>query len=294
MVITIFMVTTIACLDFFGISFHQYADDTQLYISAVSGRLQLTLDNLDRCSSAVQTWFTHNGLCLNPLKSEVLFLGTRQQLKGEAGNLTAVNITGCQIKLAENIKSLGVILDNELSLDDHIQKICQSAQFHIRALRHIRQSLTSETACSVACSIVGSRLDYCNSILHGISGKNLDKLQRIQNTLARVVAGKRKFDHITPVLKKLHWLPIRQRIIYKIASIVFKVKQTHEPAYLACHLVDSVPTRLLRHNPQNILVKPRARTILASRAFSIAAPSIWNDLPQDIRVLNNLGSFKNN
>ena len=151
---------------------------------------------------------------LNPSKSEVLFMGTKMKLHS-VGNIAKVSVTGCDISPAESIKNLGVTLDSELSL-------CKTSQYHIRALRHIRQSVDFETAKTIGCVVVGSHLDYCNSILYGTSAGNLKKLQIVQNALARVVSGKRKYDRITPTLIDLHWLPVAHRINFKLATIVFK------------------------------------------------------------------------
>ena len=98
---------------------------------------------------------------------------------------------------------------------------CQYCQF---------PHLTSEACKTVAAAIVGSRLDYCNSLLAGTSVSNLARLQLVQNTLARVVAQKPRFCHITPVLADLHWLPIRHRINFKIATIAFKVLHFQQPS----------------------------------------------------------------
>ena len=89
-------------------------------------------------------------------------------------------------------------------------------RFHIRALRHVRESLPDDVAATVACSIISSRLDYCNSLFTGMSAANFAKLQ---NTLARVLQRRSKHDHITPALIQLHWLPIQQRVTYKLATI---------------------------------------------------------------------------
>ena len=82
-------------------------------------------------------------------------------------------------------------------------------------------------------AFVSSRLDYCNSLLYGVSDELLQKLQVIQNAAARVVTGARKFDHITPVLHEVHWLPVRQRIRFKLAMTVYKCLSGLAPAYLA-------------------------------------------------------------
>ena len=107
--------------------------------------------------------------------------------------------------------------------------------FCISALHHIRASLTSESSKTIAAAIVGSRLDFCNSLLAGTSVSNLARLQLVQNTLARVVAQKPRFCHITPVLSDLHWLPVRHRISFKIATVTFRVLHFQQPSYLSSH-----------------------------------------------------------
>ena len=98
----------------------------------------------------------------------------------------------------------------------------------------------------MASAIVGSRLDYCNALLVGIAEASHDKLQRFQNTLARVITGTRRRDHISPVLADLYWLPIRAKIKYKIATLVFKIRRVNQPMYLAELIEDYKPIRELR------------------------------------------------
>ena len=92
------------------------------------------------------------------------------------------------------------------------------------------KSLTTEASKTIAAAIVGSRLDFCNSLLAGTSVSNLARLQRVQNTLARVVAQKPRFCHITPVLFDLHWLPVRHRISFNIATVTYRVLQFQQPS----------------------------------------------------------------
>ena len=131
--------------------------------------------------------------------------------------------------MSAEIKSLGVVFDKKLTFDKHVAAVCRGCYFHIRAFRHVRSSLTEGLAKTVACAIVGSRLDYCNSVLYGMSQTNFDKLQRVQNTLARVVTGTTRFDHITPVLEGLHWLPIKSRVSFKLATLAFKLVNPANP-----------------------------------------------------------------
>ena len=133
----------------------------------------------------------------------------------------------------QTVKSLGITLDDTLSFNSHVDNVCKAAHFHIRALRHIRGCIDEETAGMVASSMVGSRLDYFNSVLYGTSAGNIGKFQRVLHTLARVVSGTRKSDHITPVLARLHWLPVAARATFKIALLTYKAITTKKPDYLA-------------------------------------------------------------
>ena len=119
-----------------------------------------------------------------------------------------------------------------MSFTDQINSLSKSCHFHIRDIRRIRHLLPFSAATALANSLVSSKLDYCNSLYNGISHANLNKIQRIQNTLARVVTNTSKFEHITPILKKLHWLPIKQRIDYKLCLLTYKTLQIQQPTYL--------------------------------------------------------------
>lgn len=269
----------------FGVHFHQYADDTQLYTAVKSGSDSESIRRLEECSQAVRDWFLENGMLLNPDKSEVLLAGTRVQTQ-KFSQGSGLAVAGSDIKFSVKLKSLGVTLDQSLSLDDHVRNVVKASNFHIRALRHIRSTLNREVANTVACSIVNTRLDYCNSLLHGTTAKNIDKLQHVQNALARVVSGTARRDHIRPVLKELHWLPIAQRIQYKVAVITHKVLSTRQPQYLADIVTEHRPPRQLRSSAQNRLTVRSTNTRLAERAFSISSAAIWNSLPDKLRSVS--------
>ena len=160
--------------------------------------------------------------------------------------------------------------------------MCRTSYYQLRQLRVIRRSLTTRACTQLVHALVNSRLDYCNSLLYGTSKRNIDKLQRLQNSLARAVTGTGASEHITPVLKKLHWLPITARIHYKIALLTYKVISTQQPAYLAGLIRRYQPTRTLRPSSRRVLDSDTPRTMFASRAFCYAAPKIWNELPKTL------------
>ena len=160
------------------VSFHQYADDTQLYIGANSSSLPSRIASIESCTLRVHNWLLNNGLHLNPSKSEAIaFFNPRSKpLQTLAESVESISVAGSPIKLQTSIKNLGVCLDSRLSFDKQVSETCKASYFHIRALRHIRSSLTAEAAKTVATAIVGSRLDYCNSLLAGTSVSNLSRL----------------------------------------------------------------------------------------------------------------------
>ena len=272
-----------------GIHHQQYADDTQLFISLTSSGQYDSIGRLERCLLTLHEWFCVNGLALNPDKSEAIWLSTHQRSRTLPPH-TSVNDAGTTVQITDKIKTLGVTLDNRLTFDHHVSAISKSCFFHIRAFRHIRAALTQEMANSVAVSLVTSRLDYANSLLFGTSQANLNKLQRIQNILAKLVDP--SHTRSSDALHTLHWLLVRQRINFKIATLTFKLLQHSSPAYLASLIQPYVPSRALRSHRQQLLAQPHVRTSIGSRAFRAATPKIWNSLPLLTRLSPSLESFK--
>ena len=187
-----------------GIHHQQYADDTQLFISLTSSGQYDSIDRLERCLLTLHEWFCVNGLALNPDKSEAIWLSTHQRSRTLPPH-TSVNVAGTTVQITDKIKTLGVTLDNKLTFDHHVSAISKFCFFHIRAFRHIRAALTQDMANSVAVSLVTSRLDYANSLLFGTSQANLNELQRIRNTLAKLVDP--SHTRSSDALHTLHWAP---------------------------------------------------------------------------------------
>ena len=152
--------------------------------------------------------------------------------------------------------------------------------------------LSKEATESLVHSFVSSTLDYCNALLYGCAKRLLDKLQKIQNCAARVVIGGSKYDHVKP-LKALHWLPVAQRIDFKIALLTYKCLNGFAPKYLVDLLEVQESCRVLRSNKKNRLKLPVTRTkTLGNRAFTYGAPAIWNSLPDNIKNTKCINTFK--
>ena len=128
-------------------------------------------------------------------------------------------------------QNLGVTFDNNLNFRQHISQTCRCAFYHIRDLRRNRRYMYFAVAKTIATALVSSRLDYCNSLYHNIALEDFLKFQRMQNCLARVVTRSPRFSHSLS-LKSMHWLSLRNRIIFQICAIIYQALSYKQPAYL--------------------------------------------------------------
>ena len=173
-----------------------------------------------------------------------------------------------------------------------VQSTVRSSMYHITALRHIRHLLTQKDANTVASSLIHSKLDYLNSVLYNTSATNINSLQHIENAAARVVLSAPYRTSTSKMLSTFHWLPIPYRINYKIACLVHSVLTLKQPAYLLSFLKPYIPPRSLRSTEQQLLIKPRTKLKLCDQSFAVAGPSIWNELPLDLRLTTNPETFR--
>ena len=150
-------------------------------------------------------------------------MGTANQLQA-VSSLTSVSVAGVDLPIADSIKVFGVTLDRRLTLDNHVSAVARSCNYHARAIRHVRHLLTVDIAQTLACSLILSRIDYCNAVLHGAPSGTIQKLQRVQNNATRVVLQALRRSHANSLLQELHWLPVEQRITYKLAVLTRHVR----------------------------------------------------------------------
>ena len=178
-------------------------------------------------------------------------------------------------------------------MSKHISDICRLTFLSLRRIGCIRTYLSEKATSCLVNSIILSRLDFCNSILTGITADQLNRLQLIQNCAARLVLKKRKRDHVTPLLIELHWLPIESRIQFKLAVFAFKHFEKSLPQYLSSVLCTYQPSRSLRSSAEKLLKIPRVNLKTAGeRSFHFAASAVWNSLPNSIRSISTLPVFK--
>ena len=175
--------------------------------------------------------------------------------------------------MADHAKLLGVTLNNHLSTDKHVNEVSRVCFYHQRALRHIRLVITASDANMIACSVV----------LYGVSSKNNQRLQRIQNALAWSVVTLKFIGVRMRCYKNYTWLPIHQRIDFKLAKLAFLTRSFAISSYLNSSVARYLPSRMLRSQDTCLLAVPRTKTVFGTRAFRVAAPTVFKSLPQAIR-----------
>lgn len=265
-----------------------YADDTQLYLDFTPRNRLNAMSKISSCLKEIQTWSSANNLLLNIKKTELIHITSRfrKSLKLQPSPLL-------QLKPSLEVRNLGVYMDSHLRMNTNINAICRSSIIGIRKIGHIRRFLDRETTVRLVHAFITSRLDYCNSLHVALPKILLSKLQRLQNSAARLVCLTKRRDHITPILQELHWLPVKERVNFKILLLTYKSLHGLAPRYINDLLIPHTSSRNLRSLSQNRLVPAKVNTIsYGHRALSYAAPSLWNSLPDRIKNAQSVTIFK--
>ncbi|KAI5627309.1 hypothetical protein C0J50_10686, partial [Silurus asotus] len=191
------------------------------------------------------------------------------------------------------VKDLGVILDSNLSFKNYINQVTKTAFFHLKNISKLRIMLSISDAEKLIHAFMTSIIDYCNALLGECPASLINKLQLVQNAAAIILTRSRKYNHITPILSSLHWLPVKFRIDYKLLLLTYKALNGLAPMYLSSLLTRYNPSCSLRSQNSGFLVVPKiAKSTKCGRSFSHLAPKLWNSLPDSVRGSDTLSQFK--
>jgi hypothetical protein len=275
---------------------HLYADDTQIYGFCPPPSTTQLQNQSSQCIDDVARWMKSNRLQLNTTKTEVLWCSSvrRQHQIPRSG----VRIGSDVVVPSASVRDLGIYIDSDVSMRTHVARTVSSCFAVLRQLRSIRRSVTQPVMQTLVVALVLTRLDYGNATLAGITGQLLAKLQSVLNAAARLIFLSRKYDHVTPLLRDLHWLRFPERIDFKLAVLVYKCLNGTAPSYLASEIVcvaDLENRRHLRSASTNELVVPRMRrSTIGDRAFPVVAARLWNSLPTQVTSSPSITDFKRN
>lgn len=273
----------------FNVLYHFYADDSQLYVS-FNPKENVSLENLESCISSIKSWMQVNMLKLNDGKTEFIVFASRHSLS--TLDKVPLHIGSVEIAPCDKVRNLGAMFDSTLSMEAFVNDKIKSCIFYLCCIHRIRRFLTLDAAKHLVYAYVISRLDYANSLLSGANKGLIHKLQVVQNSAARLVFGANRFAHATPLLQSLHWLPIEQRIAFKINTLTFKCLHNLAPIYLSNLIEWYTPGRSLRSSNSSLLSCHRSNTSYGSRSFCNYAPVMWNALPLDLRSSQSLIQFR--
>jgi len=196
---------------------------------------------LEACLAIIRTWMCANMLKLNEEKTEFIIFSRKHQVRmNEELRLQVGNNTVC---VASSVKNLGVYFDTSLTMERQVIAISKACYYQIRNISHTRLYITLDACTTLAHALITYRLDYGNALLYSLQSKLMTRLQKVQNSSARLVTRTHKREHITPVLNSLHWLPFIYRSPYKILMYTSNALQVTPLQYLEELVVLYQPTR---------------------------------------------------
>ena len=279
-----------------NIHHHQYADDTQLYITFPPTDHTQALARMEDYVQNAKAWLCDNGLVMNDNKSQAIII--RSSSLRTPTSLTRVNICGQLVDTSPVIRDLGFTIDINLTMTSQVANVCRYAYYHLSRIAKIRDSISTTVRKSIIHGLVTSRIDYGNAILFGISDLHVHGLEMVQRYAARIVMQIRRGDRqsITTILRQLHWLPVRKRIECKLLALVHRALNDGTPEYIAALLLQHAPRRSLRSAGGLLLEVPKVNLECFGHrvqgVFACAGPTLWNNLPRNMRDNGNLAPFK--
>ena len=273
-----------------NMSYHLYADDTQLYCASDAGMFSDTILKLESCVRDIRSWMITNKLKINDEKTEFLMISSSRSRVQLTESLRIGNTVVASTPFCRN---LGVMFDNHSTMTKHVSSVCRSAHFHLRNISKIRPLLTDDATAQLIHALITSRLDYCNSLLYGIPDCLIHKLQRIQNIACRILCRAPRAAEVNDLMFYLHWLPVRRRIQFKILLFTYKALNDLAPPYIAELVNMYIPKKNLRSQHEYRLNPPKTKLkTYGDRGFEAASAKEWNILPLNIKLAPSLTTFK--
>jgi len=249
-----------------------------------------SVSDIESCIGNIGRWLVANNLCFNGPKTECISISSARKTP----SISSITVEGVEIVCSKFLRDLGGWLDSHMDMTVHVKKVCNSAFANLHSIGRIRKCLDPASTKKLVHALVTSRLDYNNALLYGLPKKTIAPMQRVQNAAARLISKTRKRDHITPVLKDLHWLPVHLRTEYKMITLTHKILHSKAPVYLeqlVHHRDCPRNTRAMDENSRRLTVR-RTRTSYGDRSFSVASARLWNKLPSDLTRVSNVFAFK--
>ena len=267
----------------------QYADDTQILVSGRPGDIGSLVASMEQTLSHLSQWFGKNGLKINAEKTQLIVLGSRQNIQRLAA--VSINFMGATVVGSPTVRNLGVVFDQRMTFAAHIDDLVRRCTGALCGLSHSRHCLPQATVIKLVEGLVISPIRYCLTVYGTTNKTQLCRLQRILNFGARVISGRRKYDHISDVLRELNWLTAENLFMYHSLTLLNKIRCISEPETLAHSLI---ARRNIHHHStrqSDQLVTPQIRSESGKRRFLYSIVTKFNGLPAAMRDMQ-LSPFK--
>ena len=254
-----------------------YVDDSKMFLSFcindannAKEHLQQDLSNVAKCCSELH-------LLINPMKTKYLLIGTRQLLQNLPSDMSLIFL-GEIITPVPVAKDLGLIMDSHLTYDQHITEVVSSCMSKLSQINRACKCFNKETLSLLISALVMNKLLYCSSVWSNTSAKNINKLQSVQNFACRIVTNTKKFDHITPKLRELSWLPVKEQLLFRDTVMMYKCVHDLAPPYL-CNKFSKRSDLHERYTRNRELFQiPMYNTTIGQRTFNYRGAKIWNSV----------------
>ena len=282
----------------YGLSVQLYADDSQMYIELVkTSDLQIEKARIESCLKEIQEWMSTNFMKLNSSKTKlIIFNPPRSPYNVPLANTDfCINFNDKQLEEESSVEVLGSVLSPNFRLNSFIITKLKSCNNEIRNLKHVKGSLNFDTRFMLVNNLILTKLDYCSSLLASCTQCELKRLQTVMNDAVRFIYGLNRRTHITPYLYKLHLLPVKFRILFKLCTLAYNIVDETAPKYLLDIFSCYQPTsnmalrvgsgrddRMLMYSAGNLPYKCIFQRLL----------NAWNDLPYDLRNAETAFNFK--
>ncbi|XP_073438176.1 uncharacterized protein [Dendrobates tinctorius] len=240
------------------------------------------LTKIPQCLSTISAFFSAHFLKLNMDKTEFIIFPPSHSTPPPD---LSINVNGCSLSPVPHARCLGVILDSALSFKTHIQALTSSYCLKLKNISRIRAFLNHDTTKTLVHALIISRLDYCNLLLSGLPSSTLAPLQSILHSAAQLIHLSPRYSPASPLCQALHWLPIAQRLQFKTLTMTYKAIHTLSPLYICDMVSRYLPACNLRSSQDLLLYSPLISSSQNRiQDFSRASPTLWNSLPQHIRL----------
>lgn len=290
---SIFINTLVSGLRF--TSYHLYADDVQLYLSFKPDAIHDAIHLLTEDLCAVASWSRKFGLQINTNKTQVMIIGSQAFISRlDLNSLPSVKYNDVPLGYCSEVKNLGLIITENLSLQHHITEVSRKMYGAMHALKCMQNFLPFSAKSILVNSILLPILDYADVCYPDATEEQLNKLERLLNLCIRYMYGLRKYDHISHYRTQLKWLNIRHRRNTHILCLLYNIlHHPLSPHYLKERFTPLIPPdRPSRSSQHLLLMTPQHNTNFYTDSFTVTAIRLWNSLPVDIRKASSMGIFK--